>query len=106
MNGCYRRRLRQWLEQVEQGRSISDAAASCGIGRMLAWALDERVNKGNAPLLFESMEEVHRSRYHYRLNVANAILCPLLVLALGVGVGLVVTAIFLPMVQMIQIMIF
>ena len=105
MNRAYRLRVGRWLERIEQGQNISQSAMQCGIGRMLAWALDESVNKGNTPILLESMEEVHRSHYNYRLNLANSILCPILVVCLGAGVGFVVTAMFLPMVKMIQIMI-
>ena len=104
MNLCYRKRIRHWLDAVEQGGNISDTARQYGIGGMLAWALDDSLNKGNAPLIFESMEEVYRSRYNYRLNMVNSILCPLMVIALGCGVGFVVTAMFLPMVKIIQVM--
>ncbi len=104
MNLCYRKQIGSWLEAVEQGSNISDSARRCGIGGMLAWALDDSLNKGNAPLIFESMEAVYRSRYNYRLNLVNSVICPLMVIALGCGVGFVVTAMFLPMVKIIQVM--
>lgn len=104
VNLCYRQRLKRWLETIEAGNDIGRSASEAQIGRMIAWALDDTVNKGNAPMLLESIEEVYRSRYNYRLNLLNAIACPLMVVGLGVAVGFVVFAMFLPMVKIIQVM--
>ncbi len=104
MNHCYRRRIAAWLRCIEQGDNLSRSAACCGIGRTIAWSLDESVNKGNAPTILASLEDVYRSRYNYRLNLLNAVLCPLMVIALGCVVGFVVLGMFLPMVKMIQVL--
>jgi type IV pilus assembly protein PilC len=104
VNLCYRKRLNRWLEKIEEGHDIAHSASDAKIGRTIAWALDDTVNKGNAPMLLESIEEVYRSRYNYRLNLLNAIACPLMVLGLGIGVGFVVFSMFLPMVKIIQVM--
>ena len=104
VNHCYRKRMGKWLARIEQGENISLSASKTGIGRTLAWAMDDSVNKGNAPLILESLEEIYRSRYNYRLNLLNAVACPLMVIGLGVCVGFVVSAMFLPMVKMIEVM--
>ena len=104
MNHCYRKRIQQWLGRIEKGDNIAQSALKSGIGKTLAWAMDDSVNKGNAPLILESLEEVYRGQYNYRLNLLNAVACPLTVIGLGACVGLVVTAMFLPMVKMIEIM--
>lgn len=104
MNQCYRKRIGKWLVRIEAGDDIVDSASHCGIGRTLAWAMDGTVNKGNTPLILETLEEMFRSRYNYRLNLLNAVVCPLVVIGLGICVGLVVLGMFLPMVQMIQVM--
>jgi len=104
MNYWYRNQIKEWLGHIEQGDNIAQSALKSGIGKTLAWAMDDSVNKGNAPLILESLEEVYRGQYNYRLNLINSIACPLAVIGLGACVGFVVTAMFLPMVKMIEIM--
>lgn len=104
MNQCYRNRISKWLVRIEAGDSLVESASQCGIGRTLAWALDGSINKGNTSLILETLEELYRSRYNYRLNLLNAVLCPLMVIGLGICVGLVVLGMFLPMVKMIEVM--
>ena len=104
MNYWYRNQIREWLYKIERGDNIAQSALKSGIGKTLAWAMDDTVNKGNAPLILESLEEVYRGQYNYRMNLLNAVACPLTVIGLGACVGLVVTAMFLPMVKMIEIM--
>ncbi len=104
MNYCFQKRLLKWLEKIEQGQNIAGAASRFGVGKMLAWALDESVNKGNAPVLLQTLEEVYRARYNYRSKILNAVFCPLMVVALAACVGFVVYAMFLPMVLMIQVL--
>ena len=101
VNLCYQKKLRCWLTQIEAGRPIADSAAACGLGHTLAWALDEKVNKGNTPQLLEMLEEVYRNRYHYRLNIVHSILWPLVVVGMGSGVGFVVYAMFAATVSLI-----
>ncbi len=104
MNHCYRSHILKWLSRIEQGENIARSAHQTGIGKMLAWALDEAVNKDSAPVILESLEEVYRSRHNYRLNLVNSILSPLMIIALASCVGFVVTAMFLPMVKMIEVL--
>ena len=101
VNLCYQARLRRWLGQIEAGLPIAESAAACGLGTTLAWALDEKVNKGNTPDLLAMLEEVTRNRYHYRLNIFHSILWPFVVVGLGGGVGFVVYAMFAATVSLI-----
>ncbi len=79
MNQCYRKRIGKWLVRIENGDNLAASAAQCSIGRTLAWALDGSINKGNTLTVLETLEEMYRSRYHYRLNLLNAVTCPLMV---------------------------
>lgn len=101
VNWCFRTRLRRWLSCIEAGQPIADSAAACGLGSTLAWALDEKVNKGNTPELLAMLDEIYRNRYHYRMNIVYSIGCPFVILGLGSGVGFVVYAMFAAMVSLI-----
>jgi type IV pilus assembly protein PilC len=95
VNHCFRQRIENWLARIEQGENIGLAAVKAGFDKTLAWAFDDTVNKGNTPLILESLEEVYRSRYSYRLNILNSVGCPLMVLSIGLMVGWVVYALFM-----------
>lgn len=104
MNWCFRNRMKQWLDRVEEGQTIAAAARQCGMDRSLVWAFDESVNKGSTPQILETLEQLYRSRYRYRLNLMYAVGCPLMIVGLGCCVGFVVTAMLLPMVKIIEIL--
>lgn len=101
VNGCFRAKLRRWLGRIESGQPIADSAAACGLGRTLAWALDEKVNKGNTPELLAMLEEIYRNRYHYRLNIVHSIVWPFVIVGMGGCVGFVAYAMFIAMVTML-----
>ena len=98
-NNCFRRRLKRWLERVERGEDISSSARQSGVGNTIAWALDEKVNQGNTPEILEMLEEFYRSNYSYKVHLARSVVMPLIVLGLGLTVGFVVYAMFMPMVS-------
>ncbi|MHC5083658.1 MAG: type II secretion system F family protein [Planctomycetota bacterium] len=95
INQCFRRRLKKWLNRIESGHDISQSARKSGLDKTLAWAFDDKVNKGNTPAVLESLEHIYRSQYNYRKNVLNAALWPFIVLALGLCVGWVIYAMFM-----------
>ena len=95
VNACYQKRVSKWLDKIEAGDDIAQSAKACGLDKTLAWAMDEKVNKGNAPKILEGLEEVYRNKYNYRRNVFSAASWPLVVLCLGLCVGYVVLAMFL-----------
>jgi type II secretory pathway component PulF len=96
VNGVYRRRLTNWLDQVRQGQDVSQAAAKAGVGKSLAWAFDQRVNPGNAPAVLGMLASHYSANYGYVTGVARQILWPLVVLGLAVFVGVIVVALFAP----------
>ena len=102
VNNCFRNHMSGWLERIEAGEDISSAARESGMGNTLAWAFDSDVNRGNTPDILEMLEEFYRSNYSYRVALARFILEPCIILMLGVTVGFVIRAIFLPMVTMLH----
>ncbi len=94
INNCVRKRIERWLERVEAGENISDAARKCRLPRPLAWAFDDRVNQGNTPTILETLESMYRSHYNYKTNLARAVLSPCITLVLAATVGFVVYAIY------------
>jgi type II secretory pathway component PulF len=95
INRCYQKRLEKWLIKIEAGDDIAQSAKACGLDKTLAWAFDEKVNKGNTPKILEGLEEVYRNQYNYRKNVLAAASEPLVILCLGLIVGYVVYAMFM-----------
>jgi general secretion pathway protein F len=95
MNHSFRLQVQNWLNRIEQGEPVSQAALSSGLDRTLTWAFDEKINKGNTIEVLESLQEVYRSRYTHRINMLNSIGTPLMVLGLGLGIGWVVYAVFM-----------
>jgi type II secretory pathway component PulF len=100
VNLHFRRRLKRWLTQVEQGEAIGTAARRCGLGSPLAWAFDS--DTGNAPAVLEMLESFYRSNYSYRVNMLRFILWPCGIIALGCVVGFIVYALFVPTVAVVN----
>ncbi len=103
VNRCYQKCLKKWLNKIEAGDNIAQSARACGLDKSLAWALDEKINKGNAPQILEGLEEVYRNKYNYRKNVLVAASEPLVILCLGLIVGYVVYAMFMGIFSMITV---
>jgi type II secretory pathway component PulF len=102
VNNCFKKQLQRWLEKVEAGENIAGAAREAKLGAPLAWAFDEKVNQGNTLGILEMLESYYRSNYSYRVNLARFILEPCMVIMIGLIVGFVVLAIFLPLVKMVS----
>lgn len=96
VNNCFRKRIKKWLEKVEQGDNIAAAARESKLSSALAWAFDEQVNQGNTISILETLESFYRSNYNYRVNLARFIMWPCITLLMGLMVGFVVYAIFSP----------
>lgn len=95
VNICYQNCIKQWLNQIEAGEDISTSAKNCGMDQPLAWAFDQRINKGSTPQVLEGMEDIYRCKYYYHKNVLAAISWPMMILGLGFMVGYVVFAMFM-----------
>ncbi len=100
INIVFKKRLSQWLNKVEQGQNISSAALQTGVGKTLAWAFDQNLNRQNTPEILRMIEQSCRHSYNYRINLASSILCPCIIIGLGIVVGFVVYAMFSPMVAL------
>lgn len=102
VNSCFKNQLQRWLAKVEAGENIAGAAREANLGAPLAWAFDEKVNQGNTMAILEMLGSFYRSNYSYRVNLARFIMEPCLVIMMGLIVGFVVLAIFLPLVKMVS----
>jgi type II secretory pathway component PulF len=102
VNNRFRKRLKKWLQKVEQGENIATAARQAGLGSPLAWAFDEQVNQSNTLTVLETLESLYRSNYGYYANLARFIMWPCAILMIGAMVGFVVYAIFSPVVAIAQ----
>ena len=102
VNNRFRKRLQRWLEKVERGENIAAAIRESKLGSPLAWAFDEKVNRGNTLMILETLESFYRSNYSYCVNLARFIMWPCLILLMGSIVGFVVYAIFSPSILIIE----
>jgi type II secretory pathway component PulF len=105
VNSYFRKRLQKWLKKVEAGDNIADSAKESGLGSTLAWAFDDKVNKGNTLSILETLESFYRSNYSYYVNLARFIMWPCVTIAMGAMVGFVVYAIFSPGIAVIHNMV-
>ena len=101
VNHGFRKRLRRWLQKVQRGDNIAEAARKSRLGSPLAWAFDDTVNQGNTLSILEMLESFYRSNYSYYVNLARIILWPCITLLMGSIVGFVVYAIFMPGIHII-----
>ena len=102
VNNCFRKRLKEWLGKVQRGDNISTAVRESKLGSALAWAFDEQVNQGNTLSILEALESFYRSNYSYYVNLTRFIMWPCLILIMGVMVGFVAYAIFMPGITVIN----
>ena len=102
VNGCYRRRLGDWLARVQRGEDVAAAAKTSRIGAAVTWAFDTKVNQGNTPAILETLESFYRSSYGYAANLARFIFWPCVTIAMGLMVGLMVYALFAPLVALYE----
>jgi len=102
VNHYFRKRLRNWLAAVNRGEDIAQAARKYRLARPLVWAFDSQVNQGNTPAILEMLEDFYRQNYSYMIALARYIAGPCIVLLMGIVVGTVVYALFLPIVELIE----
>lgn len=101
MNSFFLRKVARWASSIEKGQPMATAAKKAGMGRTLEWAFDEKLNSRNLPAIMTMLKELTSNKYEYRLNLIRSISCPLMVLALGAVVGLIMHGMFAPMVQVL-----
>jgi type IV pilus assembly protein PilC len=101
VNGCFKKRLKQWLAMVERGYDIGQSAGRCGLGSGMAWAFCEIDNHGNTLNVLDTLETSYRWAYSRAAGLARFIIGPCETVALGLIVGFVMYAVFVPMVAII-----
>jgi type IV pilus assembly protein PilC len=102
VNNRFKKRLQSWLTKIERGDNIAAAAKESKLSPTLAWAFDDQVNQGNTLAILEMLQSFYRSNYSYKVNLARFIMWPCVTILMGVTVGFVVLAIFLPLIAIIS----
>ena len=103
VNLFYRARLKKWLDRVRSGQDPARSARSAGIGRMIAWALDEQTHRGDVVGSLAMLESICRANLNYRARVAQMVAIPLVILLLAGTVGVVVFSLFESFAAMIRL---
>jgi type II secretory pathway component PulF len=102
INTSFRDHIKEWLEKVEEGRNISESAENSNLGPAIAWAFDDKVNQGNTITILETLEAFYRTNYNYSINILRFILWPCTILCIGILVGIIAVAFFLPGIEIIN----
>ena len=66
--------------------------------------IDTTAGSVETPAVLDMLESFYRSNYSYRINLARFILWPCIIIALGLTVGFVVTAVFLPSISIVNLL--
>ena len=101
VNECFRNGLKRWLAMVERGDDVGRSAARCGLGSAITWAFSDAANTGNTLAVLDTLETSYRWAYSRAAGLARAIIGPCETLAIGLMVGFVMYAVFLPLVTII-----
>ena len=101
-NACYRKRLRRWLDRIRRGEDVSAAAARCGVGRGIAWAMDARTNPTGSMDALETVEDLHRANYSYAVTVARTVFWPCVTIGMGVMVAVLALVVVGPMAAIVH----
>ncbi len=101
-----RRRLRRAWRAVASGRQWCDGLAAVGLLRPAeVGLLQSAARVGNLPWAMREMADSNRRRFAYRLNAILQVLFPLTLGLVGLVVCLYVTACFLPLVKLIEVLV-
>jgi type II secretory pathway component PulF len=101
INDCFKVKLREWLDRVERGDDIGQAARQCGLGSAMAWAFADVNNHRNMLDILETLETSYRWGYSRAATLARYIIGPCETLCLGLMVGFIVYAVFAALVAII-----
>jgi type II secretory pathway component PulF len=101
INDCFKGKLREWLDRVERGDDIGQAARQCGMGSAMAWAFADVNNHRNMLDIFETLESSYRWGFSRAATLARYIIGPCETLCLGLMVGFIAYAFFAALVAMI-----
>jgi len=98
-----RLRLLQAVKDVQAGRDWAESLSSRGLLRRPDLAILQAAGRvGNLPWALREMAESNRRRFAYRLQAIVQAVFPPVVILLGVIVGFIAVALFLPLVLLIQ----
>ncbi|MCE5340084.1 MAG: type II secretion system F family protein [Planctomycetaceae bacterium] len=99
VNCRYRGKLKKWLRLVEAGENPAKSLKQAGLSASLAIAFDQ--NSENTLNVLEMLENVYRTNYSFRVNLARFILLPCVTILLGGVVGFVNYSVVAVMVEII-----
>ncbi len=90
-------------QKVQDGQPLSAAMFyERAIPRTLTWAVSLGEERGDLPAVFRTFSEIYRNNMARSFDVLLMALTPLGIVTLGHLVGLVIAALFLPLVSLIQ----
>jgi len=88
-------------ETIESGRSVSDVEKLAAIPPTVPAAMELAVTQANLEGTLASLAQMYQQEADWRLGAISAMLPPALLIALGSVLGLIVIALFLPLVKLV-----
>ncbi len=102
-NAVLRSRIVRWREGVERGMSLGAAAEAARLPALLVGLLSTGETAGNVPEALRFLARYYRVRFSRVFTLIIAAAEPLMILVLGTLVGLIVVALFQPIVALLGV---
>lgn len=90
------------ISAISSGRPIADVRRGRVLPPMVISAIDLSAQKNDLPQGLLSLSQLYQQQAELRLGAAEVILMPMLIIFLGIIIGLVVMAMFAPMISLID----
>lgn len=101
-NAAMHRRLDRWLDNLNKGAGPGIAAMHAGMPDTMCRMLDSAERTGTTGETFDFLARHYRWRCEWMRSLVSAAATPLMVLFIGSFVGLIIVALFLPLVKLIE----
>ena len=102
MNPWFCDRVRRAAELCEGGVDLASALDKANLDRRAAWFSRGARDAANLAESLHSLADDYRARVSWSVSVAIRLVPPIVILGIGVAVGYVVIALFLPLVKMVS----
>lgn len=90
------------VASVEAGRPLSAAGTLSVLPPSVPTAIDLAAPRGNLAEALETLTSLYRQQAELRISTVNVLLTPVLLLIIGVVIGMIVIAMFLPLINVMQ----
>ncbi len=92
------------IAALESGQPLSSAAAGKILPPTVVAAMEFSASGGDLPIALRSLSQMYQQQAELRLGTIQAVLTPILLVVIGVAVGALMVAMFLPLLSVLAMM--